>query len=280
MSTPEQKWTPLRPGTVEITSALTGSILVLTALAMIWIARLSIPRELYVSEMGAASEPTAQAFQLALLLLVAGASLIAFAGRDIRSRLRVLGAWTPAVSLWAASFFFLIASQVTCTTRCPLPWGDTFTWQDFIHVSVAVLAFAAACWAMLQTSFAHGHRALARFSLATGVAVGLIAATGGLLSVFRFATDFGSRLELVATTLAIAWVAVYGIVIAAERARLPMSVLAGESALSDEFEQSVREADQDVDLVVVPLDPPALGLGREGNEVAVLLPDDEGALRP
>lgn len=266
------KWMPLRPGTIDLASAAIGSILVAVSLAMIWIARLSIPRDLYVSELGAAVEPTAQAFQLALLLLVAGASLIGFAARDIRSRLRFLAAWTPAVSLWAASFFFLIASQVTCTATCPLPWGATFSWQDLIHVVAAVLAFGAACVAMLQTSFAHGHRGLARFSLATGVAVGLIAATGGLLSVFQFATIVGSRLELVATTLGIAWVGVYGVVIAVEKARSPLS------ALADELEQSIREADENVDLVVVPLDPPALGLGGNRHEVDVLFPDNQGAL--
>lgn len=262
----------LRSVTKDAAIAIAGSTLVVGSLAMIWVARLSIPRELYVSELGARSEPTADAFQFALMLLVAGASLIAFAGRDIRSRLRVLAAWTPSVSLWAASFFFLIASQVPCTATCPLPWGPTFSWQDLIHVAAAVLAFAAACWAMLQTSFAHGHQGLARFSLSTAIAVGVIAGAGGLLSVFQFLTALGSRLELIATTLGIAWVAVYGLVLAAEQARSPLS------ALSDELEQSVREANQNVDLVVVPLDPPALGFGGDGHEVDVLLPDDQGAL--
>lgn len=257
---------------VDIASAIVGSILVLAALVMIWVARLSIPRELYVSELGAAVEPTAKSFQLALLLLVAGASLIAFAGRDIRSRLRVLSAWTPAVSLWIASFFFLLASQVTCTAYCPLPWGPTFSWQDLIHVTCAVIAFAAACWAMVQVSFAQGHRALAMFSLTMGLSVAVIAGTGGLLSAFQFATDVGSRLELVATTFAISWVAVLGAALAVERARAPLS------ALAEQLQEAVRPADENVDLVVVPVDPSALGFRPDRHEVDVLLPDHQRPL--
>ena len=48
------------------------------------------------------------------------------------------------------------ASQVTRTAYCPLPVGPRFTWQDLVHTVVAVLAFSAACWAMLQTSVAIG----------------------------------------------------------------------------------------------------------------------------
>jgi hypothetical protein len=131
----------------------------------------------------------------------------------------VLASWTPAVSLWIASGFFLVASQVTCTAGCPLPYGPTFDWQDVTHIACAVLAFAAACWAMLQTSFAREHRILARFSLAMGGGVAVIAGAGGILSLARFATDFGSRLELAATTLAILWVAVFGVAVAVRRMR-------------------------------------------------------------
>ena len=48
------------------------------------------------------------------------------------------------------------ASQVTRTAYCPLPVGPRCTWQDLVHTVVAVLAFSAACWAMLQTSVAIG----------------------------------------------------------------------------------------------------------------------------
>jgi len=202
----------------ELVASVAGCLLVVAALVIIWAARLSIPRALYVSELGAEGMPTARWFQAALLLIVAGGAAIAWAGRRVRSRARLLRAWTPAVSLWIACALFLFASQVTCTAGCPLPYGDTFNLQDFLHTLAAVLAFAAACWAMLQSSFAQNHRVLAIFSRATGIAVAVIAGTGGLFSLFRFQVAFGSQLEFVATTLAIAWLVVFGSVLAARLA--------------------------------------------------------------
>ena len=194
-------------------------MLVVAALAIIWAARLSIPRELYVSELGAEGMPTAKWFEAALLLVVAGGALIAWAGRRVRSRLRILALWTPAISLWIACAFFAFASQVTCTAGCPLPYGATFNLQDFLHTLAAVLAFAFACWAMLQSSFARHHRVLAVFSGTVGILVAVIAGTGGLFSLFRFQVVLGSRLEFVATTLAIAWLVVFGAVLAARGIR-------------------------------------------------------------
>lgn len=255
---------------LEVLFCVLGCVLVAGALAIIWGSRLSVPRVMYVSELGAAGEPTAQWFRAALLLIVTGGSLIAWAGRGIRTIAPLLRAWTPAVSLWVGCAFFFIASQVTCTRGCPLPYGASFTWQDFTHTSVAVLAFAAACWAMLQCAFAVGHRALRRLSLSSGVAVAVVAGTGGILSLARFGTDVGSVLELVATTIALAWLVVLGATVAVQGA-----VLRGSAV--QQFEQAVGEADELVDLVVVPVDPAHVRLGVDGHEVAVLLPDDESA---
>ncbi len=204
---------------VDAAAAITGCVLVTIALAIIWGARVTVPRELYVSELGAQGEPTARWFQAALLLIVVGGSAVAWAGRHVRSSARILSAWTPAVSLWVGCAFFLFASQVTCTSGCPLPYGPSFTWQDFLHTTSAVLAFAAACWAMLQTSFAREHKLLAGLSLTLGLLVAVIAATGGILSLAQWQQAFGSRLEFVATTLAIAWLVVFGVVIAIRHAR-------------------------------------------------------------
>jgi hypothetical protein len=201
-------------GSWELAGTILGSACVLAALGIIWVARISQGRDLYVSELGAPGQPTARWFEAALLLIVAGGSLIAYAARGIRSELRVLRRWAPAVSLWIGCGFFLVASQVTCTTGCPLPVGASFTWQDLIHTVVAVLAFAAACVAMLQASFAEGYRMLARLSLGSGVAVALIAGAGGILSLARFHAEFGSRLELAATTIALAWLLVLGVMMA------------------------------------------------------------------
>lgn len=195
-----------RLGTI---SAIAGALAVGTALVLLWAIRFdTLPRSMYVSEFGAEGEVTAALFETALLLIVAGGAVTAIAVRDIRSTAPVLRAWRPMLSLLVACGFFLIASQVTCTAGCPLPVGVTFTWQDFIHTLCAVLAFAAACWGMLQLSFAQGHRGLARFSLISALGVGLIAATGGVLSLARFGTDVGSWLELVATTIALCWLLV------------------------------------------------------------------------
>jgi hypothetical protein len=199
-----------------------GTLLVLASLAIIWTARLGIPRELYVSEMGAEGEPTAAWFERALLLLVAGSAAIAWAGRRIRTRVPVLRWWPPSMSLAIASALFLVASQVTCTTGCPVPrFGPDLSWQDLGHVTAATLAFAFAAWTMLQCAFAVGHRAIRRFSLVAAVSVAGISATGGLMSVFDFYAWFGSRLEFVATTIGIAWVAVYGIALALPRRPVP-----------------------------------------------------------
>lgn len=204
---------------VELGLTVLGCALVVAALVIIWIARLTATRDLYVSEMGASGEPSAAWFRVALLLVVAGGSLVAWAGRDIRSRVRILKLWAPAVSLWVACGFFLVASQVTCTPGCPPPIGATFDVQDLVHTVCAVLAFGLSCWAMLQTSFARGHRALAITSLWSAIAVAIIAGAGGLMSLFRFNANFGSRLELVATTIGLGWLVVFGVFVAVERAR-------------------------------------------------------------
>jgi len=210
--------------TLEVLAAVLGSIAVGAALVLIWLSRFTVTRELYVSELGAEGEPTAATFEAALLLIVGGGSVVAWAARRVRARPPLLAIGTPAVSLWVGCGFFLIASQVTCTSGCPLPYGPSFTWQDFIHTLAAVLAFAAACWAMIQTSFAREHRVLARMSLFTAVAVAAIAGTGGLFSLFRFQVVLGSRMEFVATTLAIAWLMMLGIVIAARKLGRPHEV--------------------------------------------------------
>lgn len=204
-------------GALEGYAAVVGSIAVGVALVLIWMSRLAVAREVYVSELGAQGEPTAVAFEVALLLIVGGGSAVAWAARGVRAWPPLLAIGSPAVSLWVGSGFFLLASQVTCTSGCPLPYGSSFTLQDFTHTLAAVFAFAAACWAMIQTSFAREHRVLARMSLVTAVAVAVIAGTGGLFSLFRFQVVLGSRLEFVATTIAIAWLIMLGTVIAARK---------------------------------------------------------------
>jgi len=191
-------------------TAVVGSALTAVALALIWVARSRVDRPVYVSELGADGEPTAALFEAALLLVVAGGLLVAWAGRGTRAAGRLLEAWTVSASIVTASGLFLVASQVPCTAGCPLPIGATFTVQDLVHTTSAVLAFAAACVAMLQASFVAGRRRLRVLSMSSGVSVALIAAAGGLLSLLRVGTDVGGVLELVATTIAIGWLIVLG----------------------------------------------------------------------
>ena len=191
--------------------AIIGAGLVAAALVLIWLARVSVPRELYVSELGAIGEPTAEQFRAALLLLAVGGVLVAWSMRDVRSRPPLLRRGTPALTLALACSAFLVSAQVPCTQSCPLPLGDTFTVQDLVHTLAAVIAFGAACWTMLQVAFAPGHRALSGATLLMALSVGVVAATGGLLSLARWNAVFGSRLELVATTIGIGWLVVYGI---------------------------------------------------------------------
>jgi len=217
--------------------ALLGSAMVGAALVIIWSARLTVPRELYVSELGAVGEPTAEAFRVALLLFAGGGVLVAWAMRDLRSAVPVLRSGGPALSLALACSAFFVAAQVPCSQGCPLPVGETFTAQDFVHTVAAVIAFAAACWAMLQVAFAPGHRSLSRVTLALAVSVGLIAATGGILSLVRWNAEFGSRLELVATTLGIAWLVVFGVSWAVRTVRDSSSALAATSRRAAENAQ-------------------------------------------
>jgi hypothetical protein len=209
-----------RRDALDVVASSTGAVLVGIALVLIWVSRIQFGgTDVYVSELGATGAVTAHQFEVALLLVVAGGALVAFAGKDVRSRIRVLAVWTPAVSIWIACAFFLAASQVTCQAGCPLPTFSPFDWQDLTHITCAVVAFAAACLAMLQTAFAVDHRHLARFSLTIAIAVAVISGLGGILSLARFDTTLGGYAEFTATTLAIAWVVVYGVAIAVDRGR-------------------------------------------------------------
>jgi hypothetical protein len=250
-----------------------GTATVAAALVLLWAIRFQVPGDLYVSALGATGMPTARAFEVFLLLIVAGGALVAWAGRGVRSRPRMLAAWTPAISIWVACGFFLVDSQVSCTAGCPVPVpGPFFTWQDLIHTAAAILAFAAAAWAILQCAFAEGHPALRRLSFGCAVAVGAISAAGGLMSLLDFYSWFGSRLEIVATTVGLGWLVVFGGTLAfgGRRAR--------SAAALHGVEQAVRQHDEAVDLALIPIHPPHLGLDADRHEAVMLLPDDERAL--
>jgi hypothetical protein len=189
-----------------------GMLGVLAGLAIIWAARLTVPRAVYVSELGAVGAPTAAPFAVALLLIAAGGFMISLASLRVRSTGPLLGRWTPAATLAFAAVCFVVASQVTCTKDCPVPLADPHsTPQDLIHTTSAVLGFGAACFAMLQVGFSRGMPRIARVSLISCSTVAAITAVGGLLAILQFRADVGSWLELIGTTVAVSWIAVYAL---------------------------------------------------------------------
>ncbi|MFB2580673.1 DUF998 domain-containing protein [Herbiconiux sp. P15] len=204
----------LRPAGLLLAAAAT-----LTGLTLIWIARLSADRYLYVSELGATGEPTAEVFRWAMTLVAGSAALVAVCAPRLEPRVRWLAVAPPAVVLGGAAVAFGIASQVTCTYGCPLPVGPAFTWQDLVHTVCAVIGFAGAAVVMLQVSVDRRFRGLGRYSAVSAIAVAVIAGAGGLLSLLRFGTQFGGILELVATTIALLWLAVLAVVLAISELR-------------------------------------------------------------
>jgi hypothetical protein len=182
-------------------AALLGAV----GLALIWVARIAAARFVYVSELGATGEPTAEVFRWGLVLVAVAAMLVALCAPRLRPRVRWLALVPPAAVLAGSAIAFGVASQITCTVGCPLPVGPAFTWQDLVHTSCAVLGFAGAAVVMLQVAADRAFRALARFSLVSAIAVAVIAGVGGLLSLFRIGTAVGGVLELIATTIALLW---------------------------------------------------------------------------
>jgi hypothetical protein len=200
-----------------------GTLCVLGGLTIIWAARLTVPYPVYVSELGARGAATAAPFAVALLLIAAGGFSIALASGHIRSSAPLLDRWTPAATLGFAAVCFVLASQVTCSEYCPVPLVDPkSTPQDLIHTVSAVLGFAAACFAMLQVGFSRRLPRVSLLSRASCAAVAVITIVGGLLAIVRVGSDIGAWLELVGTTVAVAWIAVYAVALT----RIPVAVAA------------------------------------------------------
>lgn len=193
-----------------------GAVLVIAALVLLWVLRARADGPVYVSELGADGEPTAAAFEVALLLVAAGGVLVAWAGRHVRCRttcprvVRVVGSWPPAVTLVVASAAFLLASQVRCSAACPVPGTPASTWADLVHTASAGVGFAAAAVAMLQTAFSDAPRPVVRLSLVASVGLALAAAAGGILSLLGVAVEVGGLMEHVAMSIGLGWLAALG----------------------------------------------------------------------
>ncbi len=209
--------TAAAPQTARLWAATAGSVAGVCALVILWVARFRVERAVYVSELGADGEATAGWFRGALLLIVAASFAIAWAGRASEARATSRAAIGVTLALTTAGALFFIASQVPCSSGCPLPTGIDMM-QDWVHTASAVLAFAAAVVAMLCSASDPNAGAMRRISLGSAIAVALVAATGGIFSLIRFSTDVGGVLEFVATTIGVAWLSVYGLSVVAKHA--------------------------------------------------------------
>lgn len=191
-------------GTADVVVAALAVASLVAGAIVIGVARVELGQYLYISELGALTMPTAGLFQVGFVLVAGGILLVGVVVRDVRTRLPVLRRWAPAASLVAAGGLFLVAAAVPCSLGCPSLLTDAAQWRDWVHIVAAVLAFAAGCVAMLQFATA-SDRWVARLSTAAGISVGVIAATGGIISLARGNTDIGSTLEYVAAGLGVVW---------------------------------------------------------------------------
>ncbi|TQL53086.1 uncharacterized protein DUF998 [Subtercola boreus] len=212
---------------------LVGAVLLAVGVAVIWATRLASQTNVYLSEMGASDAPTPLIFNSGLLAIAVGGGLVALGRSGIRSRVRLLGAWSISATLLFACLSIALASRVTCSPGCPVPFTNGSTVADFVHTLAATLGFAAVGLAIIQAAYAHTLRPLFAVSIASGALIILASGVGGLLSVFRFRVDLGGWLELAAATVALLWVIVFALVRlpaadVADAVRAPEPVFSGE----------------------------------------------------
>lgn len=209
---------PARRATLPIVRGaipIAGAVAAIAGVVAIWAARATVPHWVYVSELGATGAPTATAFAAALLAIAIGGVAIAAACGSLRSGIRILDSWPIAASIAASAVCFVVASQVTCTYTCPVPFVNPRAQpQDFVHIGFAVLGFALACYAMLQCAFVRGHRLVRGMSLVACGTVAVITAVGGVLAVLHVAVDLGAASEYAGMTVAIGWLGVFGVSLA------------------------------------------------------------------
>lgn len=189
----------------------------LSSVVMIWMLRGRHPLDVYVSGLGAPDSPVAGAFNTTLLAIGVCGVLLAVAVGAVRAPADRVGAWLAA-AIAAAGASFVVASRVTCTAGCPLPGSPSFALADAVHVTFAVIGFAAGCAAMLAAAIRATGRAARRVSAACAAAVGVIALGGAFAALFRVGLSVGPSLEFVATTVALGWCGWFGLHLARREA--------------------------------------------------------------
>jgi len=213
---------PDQPGgsttTFLATAILVAGGVVLAALAQIWALRLGVRKNLYVSGLGADGEPTAAAFNAALLAVALGGLALAILSEIVASRPRAGSKRmvttrrplvTPPVLIVVSSVCFVFASRVPCSYGCPVPGSDAFLAQDALHITAAVAGFVWACLAMISAVCQAEFRVTRVGSAIAMAVVALSAGLGGLLSLSGRHGDIGSWMEFVATTIALLWLVGY-----------------------------------------------------------------------
>ncbi|WP_186316548.1 DUF998 domain-containing protein [Microbacterium sp. BH-3-3-3] len=213
---PAPRAVPARSAPVALL-ATSGGVAAFVSAALIWVCRLWEPGVQYVSQLGATAMPTAPLFNTALLLLAIAAVLV---DRSLVVRgggYRV--GWPIATTLLVCGLCFGVASVVTCSPGCPIPFTEGALPQDLIHISFAVLGFVLAIVAMGQVAAIRRRPWMRAASVITLVAVGVTSFTGAMIALFRGDTVLGGNLEFTAATLAIAWFGVFGLQVAADERR-------------------------------------------------------------
>ncbi|WP_080575356.1 DUF998 domain-containing protein [Microbacterium testaceum] len=194
--------------------ATVGSGAAFASAALIWLTRSWEPSVHYVSQLGATGMSTAPVFNLALLLLAVATVLVDRAVVGSTRPYRV--GWPIATTLVACGLCFALASVVTCSPGCPVPFTPGALPQDLVHITSAVTGFVLAIIAMAQVATLRRRPWMRAASIATLVAVGATSFTGAMISLFRGDTVLGGNLEFTAATLAIAWFGVFGLQVAAD----------------------------------------------------------------
>lgn len=194
--------------------ATVGSVAAFASAALIWVTRSWEPSVHYVSQLGATGMSTAPVFNLALLLLAVATVLVDRAVVGGTRAYRV--GWPIATTLVACGLCFALASVVTCSPGCPVPFTPGALPQDLVHITSAVTGFVLAIIAMAQVATLRRRPWMRAASVATLVAVGATSFTGAMISLFRGDTVLGGNLEFTAATLAIAWFGVFGLQVAAD----------------------------------------------------------------
>ena len=214
---------------------LGGACLVLLALGMMWASRIVFPGNTYVSGLGAAGEITSVAFNVSLAMVALGGAASAVGLWGMRSGRGLFGAWAVSTSLLAASAMFGVGAAVPCSTGCPIPLSPGAAPQDLVHTIAAVLGFALAGVAIIQTlRFGRGYAALAVPSLVLVIAA---ASAGGILSLAGVATGLGGWLELIATTSALLWLTAVSL---ATQHRITTAAVLGRSMADSQTPHAVR----------------------------------------